>query len=88
MQFQAQRDFHLLALLMCNDVIGRKVGRDGDEQVSVVGHDFQSRHVAVQFGALLAYQRLAARRHIPDKALAAALGTEDDVQVQIVDAVA
>ncbi len=52
MQFQAQRDFQLLALLILD------VGL---------------------------YDRL---RDVPDKALAAVLGTENDVQVQIVDAVA
>jgi hypothetical protein len=46
-----------IALDLRHDVIRREVRANSDEQAYVVGHDFQTRHFAVQFGkySLLTY---------------------------------
>lgn len=77
-----------VALHLCDDVVGREIGCDGNDEVNVVGHDFESNHFVFKFGAFSAYQRLTTRRHVSCQALPAVLWAENEVQIEIVDSVA
>ena len=73
---------------MADNKVGRVVRGDGDEQVNVVGHDFQCNYFASEFRDLLAYQNFTSFFDIAHQAFTALLRTKNDVVIQVVNAVA